>query len=154
MPIDILLPAHTAVSIIAILIGIPVVAGLLRGRDRPALTAVFLAAAFITSASGFLFPFFQLLPSHVIGAIALLVLAVTVPARRRWPRIHAAGLVASLYLLSFVGIAQAFAKIPALNAIAPGHADWPFQAAQVFVLMLFVGLGIVALRRVARPSLA
>lgn len=147
MPLDILLPAHTAVSIIAILAGIPVVAGLLQGREWPRLTLLFLAAAILTSASGFLFPFFQLLPSHVIGAIALLVLAVTVPARRRWPRLHPAGLVASLYFVIFVAIAQAFAKIPALNSLAPSHADWPFQAAQALALALFVALGIAAARR-------
>src|SRR3546814_10959826 len=96
--------------------------------------------------------FRSVLPSHIIGAISRLGLAIMLPLRRR-PRPFAAGLVASLYRLSFVGIAQAFAKIPALNAIAPGHADWPFQAAQVFALMLFVVFGIVALRPVARPSL-
>src|SRR3546814_5282759 len=91
MPIAFLLPAHTAVSIIAILAGIPVVVGLLRGRTWPGLTAVFLAAAFLTSASGFLFPVGQVLPSHIIGAIALLVLAIMLPLRRR-PRPFAAGL--------------------------------------------------------------
>lgn len=147
MPIAILLPAHTAVSIIAILAGIPVVAGLLQGRRRPQLTLLFLATAVLTSASGFLFPFFQLLPSHVIGAVALLVLAVTVPAHRRWPRLHAAGLVASLYFIVFVAIAQAFGKIPALHALASTLAEWPFQAAQALALALFVALGITATRR-------
>lgn len=150
MPIAILLPAHTAISIIAILAGIPVVAGLLQGREWPRLTLLFLATAALTSASGFLFPFFQLLPSHVIGAVALLVLAVTVPARRRWPRLYAAGLVASLYFIVFVAIAQAFGKIPALHALAPTLAEWPFQAAQALALVLFVVFGIAAARR-SRP---
>lgn len=152
MPIDILLPAHTAVSIIAILAGIPVVAGLLRGgRTRPALTAVFLGTAFLTSASGYLFPAGQALPSHVIGAIALLVLAGMLAARRR-PRLIAAGLVANLYLLVFVGIAQAFGKVAVLNALAPTLTEWPFAVAQGLALVLFLALGIAAVRRSAPLS--
>jgi hypothetical protein len=145
--------AHTAISVIAILAGIPVVAALVRGHDRAGLAALFLATAAITSASGFGFPFFRLLPSHVIGAIALAVLAATVIARYAfslagtWRRIYAAGAVASLYFLIFVLIAQAFGKIAGLRAIAPTLSETPFMVTQAAALAVFVVLCIAAARK-------
>jgi NAD(P)-dependent dehydrogenase (short-subunit alcohol dehydrogenase family) len=44
----------------------------------------------------------------------------------------------------FVGIVQAFLKVPALKALAPKQAEPPFLIAQLVVLMLFLALGIVA----------
>lgn len=160
LPLLPLLLAHSAISLLAIPAGLVVVAGLLRGRDRVRMATVFLLLAFVTSASGFLFPFFALLPSHVIGVAALLVLALLLPARRRlaasagWRRIYALGMVASLYFIVFVAIAQGFDKIPALHALAPTQSAPAFRMAQGAMLVLFIILGTLALRRAATPFLS
>lgn len=144
--------AHTWVSLIAIASGLLLLPSLLRGEGGGRLTAVFLATAFLTSASGFLFPFRGVLPSHVVGAVALVVVAVAAYAlygpglAGRWRGVYAGTAVASLYFLIFVGVAQAFAKIPALKAAAPTQSEPPFAVAQGVVLLLFVALGIAAVR--------
>jgi hypothetical protein len=53
----------------------------------------------------------------------------------------------ALYLNVFVLIAQAFQKVPALKAMAPTGSEPPFLVAQVVVLVLFVALSIVAVKR-------
>lgn len=144
---------HTALSLVALATGPSVVADLLGSREREGMTKLFLATALLTSATAFLFPFTQLLPSHITALLALLVLAVTIPARYRyqlrgaWRRIYAGGAVASLWLLVFVLIAQVFAKIPALRAAAPTQSEPPFAITQLVALAVFVLLGIVAVRR-------
>ena len=68
-----------------------------------------------------------------------------------WARVYAIGAVVALYLNVFVLVVQAFLKAPALNALAPTQSEPPFLVAQLFVLMLFVGFGIVAARRFRHP---
>lgn len=162
MYILILTIVHTAISLVALATGPAVVADLLGSREREGMTKLFLAMALLTSATGFLFPFAQLLPSHITAILALLVLAVTIPARYRyglrgaWRWIYAGGAVASLWLLVFVLIAQVFAKIPALKAAAPTQSEPPFAVTQGVTLAVFVVIGIVAARRfhpAATPSM-
>ncbi|MDI4657072.1 hypothetical protein [Xanthobacter autotrophicus] len=147
---------HTYISLFAIAAGIAVVAGLVRGLDRPTTATTFLALAFLTSATGFLFPFNGVLPSHVVGAVAILVLLPAIYARSaaglqgRWHGIYAGTAVASLYFLVFVAVAQAFAKVPALQAVAPTQGAPAFAVAQGVVLLAFIGLGFAAVR--ARPA--
>ena len=153
MYVLILIILHTALSLVALATGPSVVADLLGSREREGMTKLFLATALLTSATGFLFPFTQLLPPHITALLALLVLAVTIPARYRyglrgaWRWIYAGGAVASLWLLVFVLIAQVFAKIPALRAAAPTQSEPPFAITQVVVLVVFIALGIAAARR-------
>ncbi|ABS69090.1 conserved hypothetical protein [Xanthobacter versatilis] len=143
---------HTDISLFAIVAGIAVVAGLVRGLDRPTTAATFLALAFLTSATGFLFPFNGVLPSHVVGAVAILVLLPAIFARYavglegRWHAIYAATAVASLYFLVFVAVAQAFTKVPALQAVAPSQGAPAFAVTQGLVLVAFIGLGVAAVR--------
>jgi hypothetical protein len=47
----------------------------------------------------------------------------------------------------FVGVVQAFLKIPLLHELAPLGNEPPFAAAQGGVLLAFVWIGIVALKR-------
>lgn len=154
---------HTIISFVAILTGIFVVARLVGGSLPPLWTEFFLATAIVTSATGFLFPFSQVLPSHVVGAVALVVLAATLVAQYvfhfagPWRATYAIGLVASLYLLLFVLIAQAFMKIAALNRLAPTQGEPPFAIAQAILLAVCIFIGWRALRAfhpgswVARP---
>lgn len=149
---------HTALSLIALAVGTSVITDLLGAQQRESLTKLFLATSVLTSATGFLFPFTQFLPSHGVAIVALLVLAVIIPARYRyqlrgaWRWIYASGAVASLYFLVFVLIAQLFTKIPALQAAAPTLSEPPFAVTQAVVFVLFAGLGIVAARKFHPPA--
>src|SRR5882672_96600 len=72
---------HVALSLVAIAAGFVVMTGLLGGRDRGGWTALFLVTTVATSVTGFGFPVDHLLPSHVIGIVSLVVLAVAIVAR-------------------------------------------------------------------------
>jgi len=107
----------------------------------------------VTSVTGFGFPFDHLLPSHKVGIVSLLVLAVAILARYgfhlvgKWRWIYVIGVVVALYLNVFVGIVQAFMKVPALKAMAPKQSEPPFLITQLFVMALFVVFAIVAVKR-------
>ena len=53
----------------------------------------------------------------------------------------------AFYLDAFVGVIQAFAKLPFLHALAPTQSEPPFVIVQVVVLVIFVVLGFLAVRR-------
>jgi hypothetical protein len=153
MFLTLLLLGHTLISVAAIIVGIIVIADLLRGRDSGGLATVFLATALLTSATGFLFPFTVFLPSHGTAIVALVVLAATLPARYSfrlagpWRAVYAGGAVASLFLLVFVAIAQVFGKVPSLRATAPTQSEPPFLITEGITLAIFVLLGVLAVRR-------
>jgi uncharacterized membrane protein len=98
--------------------------------------------------TGFLFPFHKLLPSHILGILSLIALAIAVFARYRrrlaggWNRAYAISAVIALYFNVFVLVAQLFQKVPALKALAPTQSEPPFKIAQLAVLIIFVLIGI------------
>lgn len=144
---------HVVLSLVGIGSGFIVVLGLVATRRLDGLTALFLLTTVATSLTGFLFPFHKLLPSHVIGIVSLLVLAIAILARYArhltgaWGWIYAVSAVIGLYLNVFVLVAQAFLKVPALKAMAPTQSEPPFLVAQLVVMALFVVLGILAVKR-------
>ncbi len=95
---------HVVLSLLGIASGLIVVYGLLSGKRLDSWTAFFLVTTVLTSATGFLFPFKHLLPSHIVGILSLLVLAVAIVARypRRleggWRRIYVICAMVALYL--------------------------------------------------------
>ncbi len=143
---------HTWLSLVALGSGIIVAVGMLRAQTLPLLTALFLVTAVATSVTGFGFPFTAVLPSHVIAAISLLVLAGVLLARYAfhlagaWRWIYAVGAVIALYFLAFVAIFQAFLKVPALRAAAPTQSEPPFAVTQLVLLVVCLALAIVAAR--------
>ena len=144
---------HTALSLIGIVSGLVVMYGLLGGRRLDRWTAFFLLTTVLTSVTGFLFPFDHLLPSHKVGIISLVVLALAIPARYffhlagGWRRTYVLAAVLALYLNVFVLVVQLFLKVPALHAMAPTQQEPPFLIAQLIVLALFIWLAIAAVRR-------
>jgi len=144
---------HVLISLIGIGSGLVVMFGFITGTRLDNLTAVFLTTTVLTSVTGFGFPFDHLLPSHILGIISLVVLAIAIPARYvfnladslRW--IYVVGASMALYLNVFVLIAQLFMKVPALKALAPTQSEPPFLVAQLLVLLVFVGLTILAAKR-------
>jgi hypothetical protein len=141
---------HVIISLVGIASGIVVVLGLLGGNRMPGLTALFLATTVLTSATGFLFPFTTLLPSHITGIISLVILAIALFAlygqrlAGAWRWIYVATAVAALYLNCFVGVVQSFLKIDSLRPLAPTQSEPPFLIAQLAVLAIFIVLGFVA----------
>jgi hypothetical protein len=133
--------------------GLIVMFGFLNGKRLDGMNTLFLITTVLTSATGFGFPFDHLLPSHKVGIISLVVLAIAIPARYvfhlagswRWVYVVTASI--ALYLNVFVLVVQSFMKVPALNALAPTRKEPPFLVAQIVVMLIFIGLTILAVKR-------
>ncbi len=144
---------HVVLSLVGIGSGLVVLLGLLADRARGGWTLLFLAATVATSVTGFGFPFDHLLPSHKVGIISLVVLAVAILAHYAlrlagaWRRIYVVCAGIALYLNVFVGVVQAFQKVPALAAMAPNQTELPFVVTQPIVLALFIALTIGSAKR-------
>jgi hypothetical protein len=151
---------HVLLSLIGILSGAVVLFGLLGSRRLDGWTRIFLATTVLTSVTGYLFPFHKLLPSHIIGAISLIVLAIAIFARYSkqlagsWRRNYVISAMIAFYLNVFVLVFQAFLKVPTLKAAAPTQSEPPFVAAQVVVMILFVVITVVAAKRFRAEQLA
>jgi uncharacterized membrane protein SirB2 len=68
-----------------------------------------------------------------------------------WRWIYIVTAVVALYLNVFVAIIQSFMKIPAVHDLAPTQSEPPFLVTQIVVLLLFIVLGVMAVRRF-RPT--
>ena len=156
-----LLFVHIALSLVGIASGLVVLHGLLTGSPHGGWTAVFLATTVLTSVTGFPLPATQLLPSHIVGVLSLVLLAVAIVAlygyhlAGAWRWIYVLTALISLYLNVFVLVIQSFLKVPALHALAPSvpPAEPPFAVAQGIVLVFFVIVIIGVIRRY-RPAYA
>lgn len=149
---------HVIISLIAIVAGLVVMFGLLGSKPVPDLTAMFLLFTILTNATGFLFPFKELLPSHIIAGISLVLLAIACLALYGmklggiWRPVYVVTAMISLYFNVFVLIIQSFLKVPALAALAPAVPPAPpsgpvFAVVQGIVLLFFVLVTIGAWRR-------
>ncbi len=149
---------HVLLSLAGIFTGFVAVSGMISGKAFGGWIAAFLATTVATSVTGFLFPFHEFLPSHGVGIVSLVALALAVYAlyaarlAGAWRRIFVVTAVMALYLNVFVFIVQAFMKVPALKAIAPRQNEPPFVVAQVVNLALFVALAVAAARNFRAPS--
>ena len=96
-----------------------------------------------------------MLPSHVVAAISLVLLAICLVAlyakglQGPWRRIFVITAVASLYLNVFVLIVQLFQKTPQLTELAPTQSEAPFALTQLLMLVIFLWLGRAAVRGLA-----
>ncbi len=148
-----LLVPHVAISLIGIVAGVIVIRDFLRSRFQAPAIWIFLICTALTSLGGYLFHRDHVLPSHVVGAVALVVMLPTWlawwPFRLfgAWKRTFVIGATISEWLNVFVLVAQFFTKIPFLHALAPNGAGPVFAAVQGIVLLVFVAIGVVAWRR-------
>ncbi len=148
---------HTVLSLVGIVAGLVVAGGLVTGTRLGRWAAVFMVTTVLTSVTGFGFPFDKLLPSHVVGVVSLVVLLAAIVAdyvKHRagtWRTIYAVGVVLATYLNTFVLVAQLFKRIPVLYLLAPTQSEPPFALTQGVVVLLFVWLGVAAVRG-ARPA--
>jgi hypothetical protein len=143
---------HVVLSLVGIIAGLVVVGGLMAGVRFSRWVGLFLATTVLTNVTGFGFPFVTLLPSHIVGALSLLVLPVAIAAlywkhlAGAWRQVFVVLSVLALYLNVFVLLAQLLQKIPVLATLAPNPQAPAFAVTQVLVLVLFVGLGWAAVR--------
>jgi hypothetical protein len=152
-----LLGIHTWLSLIGLASGFVVLVGLIQSKPLNGWTALFLATTVLTSVTGYGLPADHILPSHIVGALSLGVLAGAILARYvyhlagPWRWIYVVSAMAALYLNAFVAVVQLFRKVPALNALAPTESEPPFAIAQVLLLAVAIALTIWA-ARVFRPT--
>ncbi len=148
---------HVALSLVGILAGFVVTAGMISKKPCRGWTALFLATTLATSVTGFLFPYNGFTPALGTGIVSMAVLAVALFAlygRRlagAWRGTYVINAVLALYLNFFVLIVQLFLKVPALKTLAPTQKEPPFAIAQGAALGMFVVLGVLAWKRF-RPA--
>jgi hypothetical protein len=115
-------------------------------------TAFFLAATALTVVTGFLFPIKGFTPALAFGIISTMLLAAALLALYAynlsgpWRWIYVGSAILALYLNVVVGIVQSFQKLTFLQPLAPTQSEPPFIVAQSVVLLIFIVLGIVAVR--------
>jgi hypothetical protein len=153
IPTHLFLQIHVAISLIALVAGLIALIGWLTGNVSRGWTALFFVTIILTSVTGFPLPPFGLDPPRMVGILSLILLAIAVLAiyvfkvGGAWRWIFLVTAIAALYLDAFVGVIQAFAKLPFLHELAPNGSEPPFVIVQVVVLAIFVVLGFLALRR-------
>jgi hypothetical protein len=149
---------HVIISLIGIVAGFIVMFGMLGSNRMPGLTALFLLLTILTSATGFLIPpllFEKLLPSHMIGVLSLILLAIACYAlygqklSGSWRWIYVLTALLAQYFNVFVLVIQSFLKVGPLHALAPSvpPSEPPFAIAQGIVLVFFIIVIIGAIRR-------
>src|SRR5512138_2954360 len=144
---------HVALSLIGIAAGFVVMIGLLRGTQLRGWTAVFLVTTVATSVTGYGFPVDRVLPSHIVGVLSLVVLAIAILAlyalhlSGAWRSMYVVCAALALYFNVFVGVVQAFLHVPVLHALAPQQNEPPFVIVQLIVLAGFILLTIAAAKR-------
>jgi len=160
MPVSTFTLIHVLISLVGILTGVVVALGLCGNRRFGGWTGVFLITTLLTSLTGFLFPLKAIGPPHIVGAISLVLLIPCLlglymfKLAGNWRWIYVITAVAALYLNVFVGVVQAFGKIGVLHTLAPRGNEPPFAVAQGVVLLLFVIIAVVGVRKFRpRPML-
>ena len=149
---------HTIISLIGIASGVIAVAGMLGSSRLNGWTTLFLVTTALTTITGFLFPFTEIFPSHIVGVVSVVALCVVFFAlyvkhmAGAWRLVYVAGAVFALYLNTFVGVVQSFQKLAFLKPLAPTQAEAPFVIAQAVVLFVFIVAGIAVARKF-RPDL-
>lgn len=149
---------HVAITLIAIVTGLMVVAQMLKNAYSGGVTGVFLAMSVLTSVTGFVFfhPEHPPTPAQVTGVVALVVLVPTLYGlygahlRGAWRKIYVIGAVISLWFNLFVLVTQTFDKVPSLCATmpaCPAPGGPLFGAAQGIVLIATVIAGWLAVKR-------
>ncbi|WP_298256553.1 hypothetical protein [Bradyrhizobium sp.] len=146
---------HVVISLIGVVSGLAVLFALFKSQSKPGMTALFLISTILANATGFMFPFTKLLPSHVIAIISLVLLAIACFAlygrklSGAWRPVYLTTAITSLYLNVFVLVIQSFLKIGPLHELAPSvpPSEPPFAVTQGAVLVLFILAIIAAVRR-------
>jgi hypothetical protein len=140
---------HTILSLIAIGTGACVIIAMSKNARPGYCTIAFLVTMITTDVTGFFLPATTILPSHIVGILSLVLIALALAANYAfhfagaWRAIYAITMGIAIYLNFFVLVTQLVLKVPALHALAPNAPDNPeppFLIAQTIVLAIFVWL--------------
>jgi hypothetical protein len=155
MSISTFVTVHVVLSLVGIATGLVVLYGMVQGKTAGVSTAIFLATTVLTSVTGFPIPPYGFDPPRAFGVASLVLLAFAIAGlyafklAGHWRWIYVVTALAALYLNCFVAVVQTFQKVAFVNALAPTQTEPPFAIAQLALLAIFVGAGIVAVRRFA-----
>ena len=142
---------HVIISLIGIVAGLVVVFGFLKPGKPGLMNTTFLAFTILTDITGFLFfPYKGNTPAIDLGIISLMVLALALLALKR--KMTTAYIIAAIlaeFFNVFVLIVQSFMKIPALHQLAPKGNEPVVGVTQLVVLVGFIVLAVVAIRKKA-----
>jgi hypothetical protein len=150
---------HVIISLVGIVSGLIVLAGLLSGRLLVLWNGLFLVTTALTSITGFGFPSTKVTPGIILGILSLITLAIAIFAlhvghlRGVWRGTYVITAMIALYFNVFVLVAQLFEHVPAIHALAPTQTEGPFKIAQLLLLILFI-VFITAAAKKFRPVLA
>ena len=143
---------HVFLSLVGIVAGLIAAFAMLNAKLPPKLTGLFLLTTALTDITGFMFPM-PFDPAFVVGIIDLAAVAIACMAlyggrlkgATRW--LYVVSALFALYLNCFVLVVQSFQKVAFLHQFAPTGKEPAFAAVQGVLLVLFIGLGVAALRR-------
>jgi hypothetical protein len=144
---------HVLLSLVGMAAGFVLLYGLAVRRASKGWTALFIAATGLTSITGFPLAPFGFDPARAVGVISLVLLGLAVAAlyafrlAGAWRWVYIGSAITALYLNVFVGVVQAFQKVPFLQQLAPRQLEPPFIGAQLIVQVTFVAFGIAAVRQ-------
>lgn len=147
---------HVIISLIGIAAGIVALGQVIAGHRLTIWNSIFLVTTIATSVTGFFFHSTSFGPPHVVGVISLIDLAVALVAlyvrhlAGIWRPIYAITATIALYLNAFVGVVQAFQKLPVFQVLAPTQSEPPFLIAQTVLLIAFAVVGFVSVKRLPR----
>lgn len=150
---------HVIISLIAVAAGIIVAQGLIAADRHERSTFVYMVTILLTSLTGFLFPFNGVTPGIIFGVITVLIFIPTAIARYKfhmagiWRLVFIIGSLFMHYLNCVVLIVQSFQKIPALKALAPQGNELPLLVVQAALLVAFLIVGFLSVRRFRPHSL-
>ena len=144
---------HVIISLLGIVSGYVVIAGMLQAQRLPRWTAFFLITTVLTSATGFAVPVREVVAvahsrrvvAHRAGDRDLRSLQPKLAGR--WRATYVVTAIIAQYFNVFVLIVQAFLKLPPLKALAPTQTEPPFAIAQAVNLVAFLVLGYLATKR-------
>ncbi|HZC15180.1 MAG TPA: hypothetical protein VE309_00315 [Caulobacteraceae bacterium] len=148
---------HVIISLIAILAGLVVVIGMPRNRHSGPWAAIYLVLIAFTSLTGYPIPPLGFDPPRLIGTISLVLIIMAVAALYVfhlggvWRAIYVVTATAALYFNCFVGVVQAYGKVPFMHALAPTQSSPLFAVTQLAVLVIFIALGYLGVKRF-RPT--
>ncbi|MGD0891058.1 MAG: hypothetical protein ABR923_05950 [Terracidiphilus sp.] len=143
---------HVFLSVIGIGAGFFLVFGLFTSRRLSILTATFLVSTLATSLTGFLFPFNGVTPGIILGVLSILALLIAIVGlyvkklEGPWRAIYVVSALLAYYFNFFVLVAQGFAKVPALKAVAPTMSSPAFGGTQLALLIIFVLITVRSLK--------
>jgi hypothetical protein len=148
-----LLFIHIAISLVGIASGFIVAGGMLGSKHLRGWAALFLATTALTSLTGFPLPAKQFMPAHALGILSIIALTLAIYAlyarklSGKWRGTYVVTALIAQYFNFFVLVVQLFEKVPGLKALAPTQTEPPFAIVQGMVLVLFIVLGALAVRR-------